>query len=114
MFNKLKSRKDYLRIQNFGLNAVSKGLILQTAPNKDNHNDKRFGFTASRKVGNAVERNRAKRRLRALIQINYKEQFNYGMDYVLIARKDTVSRNFHKLNAELLWAINNLSKSIRE
>ena len=111
MFNTLKSRKDFLRIRDYGLKSVCKGLILQAAPNND-YVLKRFGFTASRKIGNAVTRNRAKRRLRALVQINYKEQFNNGMDYVLIARNETAKRDFHKLNQELLFAINYVSKKL--
>ena len=111
MFSKLKSRNDFLRIRDYGLKSVSKGLILQAAPNND-YVLKRFGFTASRKIGNAVTRNRAKRRLRALVQINYKEQFNNGMDYVLIARNETAKRDFHKLNQELLFAINYVSKKL--
>ena len=74
MFKKLKSRKEFLRVHNNGLKAVTKGLIIQSLNNKENQNIKRFGFTASRKIGNSVIRNRAKRRLRALVQINFKEQ----------------------------------------
>ena len=111
MINTLKSRKDFLRIRDYGLKSVCKALILQAARNDDN-TIKRFGFTATRKIGNAVTRNRAKRRLRALVQINYKEQFNNGMDYVLIARNETAKRDFHKLNQELLSAISYVSKKL--
>ena len=109
MFKKLKSRKEFLRVHNNGLKAVTKGLIIQSLNNTENQNIKRFGFTASRKIGNSVIRNRAKRRLRALVQINFKEQFNIGMDYVLIARNGTANCEFQKLNQDLLWAVNNLS-----
>ena len=109
MFKKLKSRREFLRVQNYGLKAVTKRLILQSLDKKENQNIKRFGFTASRKIGNSVIRNRAKRRLRALVQINFKEQFNIGMDYVLIARNETANREFQKLNKDLLWALNNFS-----
>ena len=57
----------------------------------------RVGFTASRKVGGAVERNRAKRRLRAVAAALLPLYGRQGNDYVLVARRETLIRGFDRL-----------------
>jgi ribonuclease P protein component len=61
----------------------------------------RVGFTASRKVGNAVKRNRARRRLKALVREMISSSANPGLDLVLIARPATVDRPFDDLRRDL-------------
>ncbi len=69
----------------------------------------RIGFTASKKVGKAVARNRAKRRLRALAREILPKAARPGWDYVLIARKDeTARRNFAQMAQELEKALSRL------
>ena len=60
-----------------------------------------MGFTASRKVGNAVKRNRARRRLKALVREMIASGANPGLDLVLIARPATVDRPFDELRRDL-------------
>ncbi len=61
----------------------------------------RYGITASRKVGGAVERNRAKRRLRVLIKQTLPVHPPVGVDYVFIARTEILRRNFALLGQEM-------------
>jgi ribonuclease P protein component len=68
----------------------------------------RVGFTASRRVGGAVQRNRAKRRLRALAQRVVTVLGREGHDYVLIARARTLTRGFTELENDLGAAISAL------
>jgi ribonuclease P protein component len=65
----------------------------------------RVGFTASRKVGNAVARNRAKRRLRNAAASILPDKGKPGTDYVLIARASTVDRPYGALIADLETAL---------
>jgi ribonuclease P protein component len=65
----------------------------------------RVGYTASRKVGNAVTRNRAKRRLRGVAAAILRGKGNPGTDYVLIARAGTVDRPYDALIADLTAAL---------
>ena len=66
----------------------------------------RIGYTCSKKVGNAVARNRAKRRLRAIAQEVLPTNGKPGCDYVLIGRAEkTASRDYMKLKADLVRAI---------
>jgi len=63
------------------------------------------GFTVSRKVGNAVQRNRAKRRLRAVAGELLPRCGQPGRDYVLIGRKDTPTRDYAELRKDLCQAL---------
>lgn len=69
----------------------------------------RVGFTASRKVGNAVARNRAKRRLRALSVEVLARHGVPGQDYVLIARATTPTRPYAALRKDLERALRRLA-----
>ncbi len=67
---------------------------------------KRVGFTCSKKVGNAVARNRAKRRLREIARLVLPEQGRDGFDYVLIGRREeTAARDFSDLVGDLQSAL---------
>jgi ribonuclease P protein component len=99
----LKVRNDFLRAAR-GIRRVTPGLTLEICANPDAKGP-RVGFTASRKIGNAVIRNRAKRRLRALAAQILPLSGLPGTDYVLVARRDTVSRPFESLKADLVQAL---------
>ena len=66
----------------------------------------RIGFTCSKKVGNAVARNRAKRRLREIARLTLPTHGKEGFDYVLIGRRDTsAARNFAEMQSDLERAL---------
>jgi len=103
----LKTRADFLRVA-ATRRAVTPGLILQAARRPEELGCValvRIGFTASRKVGNAVIRNRAKRRLRSLAAAILPSKGKPGTDYVLIARAGTVDRPYDALIADLAAAL---------
>lgn len=81
------------------------GFVLQIRNRRDD-GPARVGFTCSKKVGNAVARNRAKRRLREIARLVLREQAKDGHDYVLIGRaKVTAQREFAKLLSDLSDAV---------
>lgn len=82
------------------------GLLLQARARGDGDPAARVGFTASKKIGNAVARNRAKRRLRALAQAVLAPAARPGWDYVLVARPAaTIARPWAALVADLSFAV---------
>lgn len=81
------------------------GLVLQAHVRDANGGTARVGFTASRKVGGAVRRNRARRRLRAAAECIIPGHAAPGFDLVLIARAATVTRPFRALLEDLKAAL---------
>lgn len=65
----------------------------------------RVGYTATKKIGNAVARNRAKRRLREAARVVLAERSMPGIDLVLIARRETGSMDFSRLKQTLALAL---------
>lgn len=103
---RLRRRADYLRVQAAERRVALPGLLLQAAPGETGCC--RVGFTASRKVGNAVARNRARRRLKALVQDILPIHAISGHDYVLVARQGTPARDFAALRRDLETALKKL------
>ena len=101
--DRLTNRADFLRAQR-GVRRVTPGLTLEICSCPDS-NLIRVGFTASSKIGGAVVRNRAKRRLRAVAAELLPLSGLPGTDYVLVARRDTVTRPFESLKADLAQAL---------
>lgn len=103
---RLRRRADYLRVQAAERRVALPGLLLQAAPGQTGC--RRVGFTASRKVGNAVTRNRARRRLKALAGEILVQHAAAGHDYVLVARQATPLRDFAALRRDLESALKKL------
>ena len=102
----LLRRADFLRVAASGVRRVTQGFILQAAVRDISEpGPVRIGFTASRKVGNAVARNRAKRRLRALSDRVMVGAADSSVDYVFVARTETVTRDFAVMEQDLHHAL---------
>ena len=106
---RLKRRPHFLRVASGRSRWVTPGLILQVRRRGDaddaDPGPPRVGFTASRKVGNAVSRNRARRRLRALAERLLPGHGLPGHDYVIVARAETVRRPYSALTRDLASAL---------
>jgi ribonuclease P protein component len=119
VIGRLKRRAEFLQVAAANRKWVAPGLILQVrrqpssesqsedAPRAAQLEPVRVGFTASRKVGNAVKRNRARRRLRA-VAAQVLPQAEPGMDFVLIARPATVDRDYQALVGDLVAGLKRL------
>jgi ribonuclease P protein component len=106
---RLTRRSEFLRVARGRRKWAAPGLVLQVrgSPGEAAAQDAPFrvGYTASRKVGGAVERNRAKRRLRAVVRAVMPELAAPGHDYVVIARGATLTREFAALKDDLRAAL---------
>lgn len=107
----LKKRSDFLRIAGANQKWVTPAMIVQTCEKLPGEDIIRVGYTASKKVGNAVRRNRAKRRLREAVKLVMSRSAVKGHDYVLIARKEIAEIKFNDLIRDLKWALRRLHKA---
>ena len=81
------------------------GFVLLVRPRGDGDPTKRIGITVTKKIGNAVVRNRMKRRFRALARETLPELGISGADHVLIGRSGGIERDYSSLAAELKRAL---------
>ena len=100
---RLKRRAEFLRAAAQGRKCSTPGLVLQAATAAEG--ELRVGFTCSKKVGNAVARNRARRRLKAAAAALMPEAATRGYDYVLIGRTETLKRPYALLLQDLRQAL---------
>jgi len=108
-FDRLKRRPDFLRVAGTRQKSVTPGLILQARPRAAAEPEVfRVGFTVSRKVGGAVARNRARRRLRAAAAAVMPAHAAAAHDYVVIGRAATLTRPFPALIDDLCAGLRRL------
>lgn len=111
---RLRRRADFLRVAGTRWKYATPGLVLQMRPREDmSISAVRVGFTVTRKVGSAVTRNRARRRLREAARAVMPETAVPGCDYVLIARSGTLSRPYPELIGDLKSAMTVLAAKTR-
>jgi ribonuclease P protein component len=101
---RLKLRADFLRAASKGRKAAVHGLVLQALPRPDT-GAARIGFTVTKKVGNAVIRNRTRRRLKEAARLLLAQRPVSDVDLVLIGRDTTRGRKFTDLMDDLRRAL---------
>jgi ribonuclease P protein component len=105
----LLKRSEFLAVAKAGKRYVTPAFIIQAYP-RESAGSLRYGVVATRKIGGSVERNRAKRRLRALAKAVLLIHGHKGFDYVFIARDDILTRNFALMGQDLETALSHLHK----
>lgn len=100
----LRQRSDFLAA-NGGLRVGTPGFVLLVKPRGDGSPGMRIGYTVTKKIGNAVTRNRIKRRFRAAVHQVLPGHGIAGADHVLIGREEAMTRDFAVMQADLVRAL---------
>lgn len=109
---RLKRRSEFRAVAQaagVGARAHASGFVLQARP-RGERGPPRVGFTVSKQVGNAVERNRVRRRLRELIRLAPPALLQAGHDYVLIGRRAALKAPFEAMMQELGGALHRVHR----
>jgi ribonuclease P protein component len=101
---RLKRRREFVRAAARGARSATRGLVLQ-ALDRGDEAPARIGFTVTKKVGNAVQRNRVRRRLREAARAVMPQGAHAGCDYVVIGRRETLTRPFEGLRQDFEQAL---------
>ena len=100
---RLKQRADYLAAAT-GIKVPAAAFVLQARKRADD-GPVRFGFTVSKKVGNAVERNRVRRRLKEIVRLADATRMTTGHDYVLVGRRAALKLPFERMTDDFAGAL---------
>ena len=109
---RLTRRQDFVAAAKASYAAMP-GMVVQVLDRKDDGHA-RVGFTATKKLGNAVVRNRVKRRLREVARLGLAAAALAGHDYVLIGRAPAMTRAFADLQSDLISALKRLHRRPHE
>ena len=100
---RLRQRADFLAAAS-GIKVPATAFVLQARKRTDD-GPVRFGFTVSKKVGNAVERNRARRRLKEIVRLSDTNRMQSGHDYVLVGRRAALKLPFDRIALDFEGAL---------
>ena len=100
---RIRQRKDFLAAARSGT-YKARGVILQ-ARRRGDDGPARVGFTVTKKLGNAVRRNRIRRRLKEAVRLAVRDRVQDGCDYVFIGRAMTPERSFQALQSDVRFAV---------
>lgn len=100
---RLKKRAEFLAVAR-GARSARRGFVLQTSRRDDEEAEPRCGFTVTKKVGNAVVRNRVRRRLKEALRLEAERVARPGHDHVVIGRRESLELSFATLRADLRGA----------
>lgn len=107
-YSVITKRSDFLAA-NRGKRQATPGFVLLVFDRRDDDPAKRLGITITKKVGNAVVRNRMRRRFRELARELLAEHGKAGADHILIGRDGGIERDFALLRAEMVKALGKLA-----
>lgn len=111
--DRLKKRREFQKVAR-GVRTPRRGFLLQSMPRAPADGadaaNPRFGFTVTKKIGNAVVRNRIRRRLKEAVRLHGALAARPGVDYVLVGRRPALDQPFAELVADLVGALKSAAR----
>jgi len=109
--NVVKSNEDFNDIMNTGKCVKNRYFVLYSK--KNNLEKYRFGITVGKKVCNAVNRNKLKRKIRNILD-NHKNLYSNSKDYIIIIRKSCLDEDYSTLEDNLIYLLKKIEKENRD
>ena len=109
---RIRHRKDFLAAAR-AVTIRTRGVVMQARQREDD-GPARAGFTVTKKIGNAVVRNRYRRRLKEAVRVGLGNMPRQGCDYVFIGRATTGERSFQDLQSDLRFAVDKFNRGIQK
>ena len=109
---RLKNRSEFLAVQ-AGEKRRGSTFLVEVLDRKAPETEPRVGFTVTKRQGNAVERNRMRRRLKEAVRLSAGVAMKPGYDYVIVARRDVLDTAFPRLQSLLIERIEGTAKPKR-
>lgn len=106
---RLKKRSEFLAVRK-GEKRRGRLFLLEVLEREGDGGQPRYGITVTKKVGNAVVRNRVRRRLREAVRVLAADDMQAGTDYVIVGRRDVLGTSFDELGRELATRIRGRGK----
>ncbi len=115
----IKKRSDFIKISKKNTSFYSKTTLILTGPTLHNNLEQekdfiRVGYTVTKKTGNAVFRNKCKRRYRAIFKELAPEFCQNHFDYVILARKDIKNADFKKIRSDIKFCLRGIQRLLKE
>lgn len=109
---RLKHRRDFLAAAR-AASVAGRSVVVQMR-NRGDDGPPRVGFTVTRKLGGAVQRNRIRRRLKEAVRLALPGRMRSGRDYVVIGRREAALRPFDLLQRDLVDAVRRVETAPKE
>ena len=106
--NIVKTKRDFNNIINNGICIKNKYYVIYFLNNNKNYDN--FGISVGKKIGNAVIRNKYKRKIRSIIDV-YRKDFINGRDYIIILRSSALSISFQEMKESLILLLRKGAKN---
>ena len=107
----VKTKQEFEKIINNGKCIKNKYFVIHYIENQLPYD--RYGISVSKKLGNAVFRNKYKRKIRSIID-NYKKHYNNKEDYIIILRKEAINKPYDLLEKEMFSLLNEKKKGTND
>lgn len=106
----VKSQRDFNNIIKVGQVFKNKSFIIYKKSNDLPYS--RYGISVGKKLGNAVYRNKYKRKIREIIN-NYQKKYINSNDYIIILRGNAKNKKYHELNEDFLYLMKKIGKDLK-
>lgn len=108
--HRIRKNMEFKKVYKIGKNYWNRNLVLYVS--KNNLDNTRIGFTLTKKIGNAVTRNKVRRKMKEICRLNF-NNIKEGYDLIFIAKKSTVNLSYDELEKSIIHILK-ISKTLKK